>query len=271
MIDLSSLRIGCISWTYPDWQGAFYPEWTKPSEFLSLYSRVFDIVEIDSTFYRTPNPSTVKQWRDKTPPNFLFTAKIPKRITHDSAMRNVSGNLKSFENVLKGLGTKLTCMIAQMPPNFKFDRGFDLLDKFLEEVDPNIRYAIEFRDVSWFREETYNLLERKHACLVWSVSQSTKRKNPIEVTSDFLYLRFMGRFAEFSKFDRVQKEKTSILKEWLDNLKASPNRVKQVYVLMSNHFEGFAPATANSFRKLLGLQEINWKEKMHVTGNPSLS
>ena len=262
MIDLSSLRIGCISWTYPDWLSSFYPEGTKSSEFLSLYSRVFDLVEIDSTFYRTPYAATVKHWKEKTPANFLFSAKLPKKITHDSRLKDVSNNVKGFETVIKGLGTKLACVIAQMPPNFKFENGFELLCGFLEEVDPTIKYAIEFRNSSWFREETYNLLKKKHVSLAWSVSQSTRGKATLEVTTDFLYLRFMGQFGDFRKFDHVQKEKTPILEEWLQNLKNAPGSVSQVYVLMSNHFEGFAPSTANSFRKLLGLEELNWKERM---------
>ena len=271
MVDLSLVRIGCISWTYPDWQDSFYPEGIKSSEYLSLYSKVFDLVEIDSTFYRIPYASTVKRWKDKTPPDFLFSAKLPKRITHDSRLKDVSNNLKSFETMIKTLGTKLACIIAQMPPNFKFEKSFELLSKFLEDIDPTIRYAIEFREASWFREETYNLLKKKNVALAWSVTLSAKERILPVVTSDFLYLRFMGQFGEFPKFDHVQREKTSILNEWLDNLKNVPNSVKQAYVLMSNHFEGFAPSTANSFRKLLGLQEINWKVKMEQAGeNPAL-
>lgn len=269
MVDLSSVRIGCISWTYPDWQGSFYPEGTKSSEYLSLYSKVFDIVEIDSTFYRTPYASTVKQWKDRTPPDFLFSAKLPKRITHDSRLKDVSNYLKSFETMIKALGAKLACIIAQMPPNFKFEKGFELLSKFLEDVDPTIRYAIEFRDATWFREETYNLLKKKNVALAWSVTQSVKEKTIPVVTSDFLYLRFMGQFGEFPKFDHVQREKTSILNEWLEDLKNAPNSVERAYVLMSNHFEGFAPSTANSFRKLLDIQEIDWKEKMAQSGENS--
>jgi uncharacterized protein YecE (DUF72 family) len=271
MTDNSSVRIGCISWTYPDWQGAFYPEGAKSSEYLSLYSQVFDIVEIDSTFYRTPNSSTVSQWKDATPPNFLFTAKLSRKITHDSRLKNVSNNLKSFEASIKCLGTKLACIIAQMPPNFKFEKNFELLSSFLDEIDGNIRYVIEFRDTSWFREETYTLLKKNHVCLAWSVTQSTKGKVPTEVTSDLLYLRFMGQFGEFTKFDHLQKEKTDVLKTWLENLQKKSDTFRHAYVLMSNHFEGFAPSTANSFRKLIGLEEINWKERMRkITENLKL-
>src|SRR5579872_1954380 len=91
------LRLGCLSWTYPDWLGSFYPAGTKPAEFLALYSKTFDLVEIDSTFYRTPSPSTMKQWREKTPLNFLFTAKLPGKITHEKRLVEVESELQRFQ------------------------------------------------------------------------------------------------------------------------------------------------------------------------------
>jgi uncharacterized protein YecE (DUF72 family) len=271
MANLSSVRIGCISWTYPDWSGSFYPEDAKSPEYLSLYSKVFDIVEIDSTFYRLPTLVMVKQWKDKTPPNFLFTAKLSQKITHELRLQNVSTYVKSFETAVEGLGTKLVCIMAQMPPNFKFEKNFELLSKFLDEVDPNFRYAIELRDASWYREETYNLLRQKKAALVWSVMQGKRAVAKPEVTSDFLYVRFMGQFGEFSRFDHVQKEKTDILEEWVGLIKEASGKVDDAYVLMSNHFEGFAPATANTFRKLMGLPVIDWKERMQLREDSALS
>ncbi|MHB1909407.1 MAG: DUF72 domain-containing protein [Nitrososphaerales archaeon] len=261
MVDPSFIKIGCVSWTYGDWLGPFYPEGSKSADYLSLYSKVFDIVEIDASFYRIPYPATVKLWKEKTPSDFLFTAKLPKKITHDAKLKDVKSNLEYFESVVKNLGPKLACVIAQMPPSFKFEKGFAPLKEFLDIIDPSIRYAIEFRDSSWFREETYTLLKDKNASLAWSINEYSE--SPPEVTSDFLYLRFMGEHNEFSKFDRMQKEKTGILSEWLANLNDAPDSVKRVYVLMSNHFEGFAPSTANSFRKLLGLDLVNWQEKMN--------
>lgn len=258
MIDTSKIRIGCVSWTYPDWLGSFYPKDTPPRDFLNLYSKVFDIVEIDSTFYRLPTNSTVKQWKEKTTPNFLFTAKLPKKISHDSRLKDVPVPLKTFESVIKGLGSKLACVMTQLPPNLKFEKSFGELEKFLQNTDPTLRYAVEFRDKSWFRSETYDLLKEKHASLVWYIGKHSKGGSSPEVTTDFLYLRFMGQFGEFPRFDHVQEDKIETLKDCVSNLEKAPESVKQIYVLMSNHFEGFAPSTANSFRRLLGLAEVNW-------------
>jgi uncharacterized protein YecE (DUF72 family) len=261
LIDASKIRIGCISWTYPDWLGSFYPKDSSARDFLNLYSKVFDIVEIDATFYRLPTNSTVKQWKEKTPPNFLFTAKLSKKISHDFRLKDVSDPLKSFEAMIKGLGPKLACVMTQLPPNMKFEKSFSDLEKFLRSTDPGLRYAVEFRDKSWYRSETYDLLKERGVPLVWYVGKNGKETIP-EVTSDFLYLRFMGQFGEFPKFNHILEDKIQVLQDWVSNLEKAPGGVKQIYILMSNHFEGFAPSTANSFRRLLGLPEVSWNSTM---------
>src|SRR5579871_2235112 len=93
----AGIRFGCLSWTYPDWVGSFYAPGTKPADYLAIYSSIFDLVEIDSTFYRTPSPSTVKQWREKTPPGFRFTSKLPGKITHELRLSGIDQQLERFE------------------------------------------------------------------------------------------------------------------------------------------------------------------------------
>jgi uncharacterized protein YecE (DUF72 family) len=71
-----SVRIGTSAFTARGWEGAFYPAGMKPAEYLAYYATQFDAVELDNTFYRTPALSTVKGWYAKTPPGFLFAAKV---------------------------------------------------------------------------------------------------------------------------------------------------------------------------------------------------
>jgi uncharacterized protein YecE (DUF72 family) len=252
------LHVGCISWTYPDWNGSFYPSGSKSSDLLRLYSNVFDIVEVDSSFYRVPSSTTVKQWREHTPANFRFTVKLPKRISHEAKLQNVEKETEHFENTILGLEEKLACVFVQLPPSSKLSADFPKLESFLERANPSIRYAIEFRNSSWFTKETYNLLAKKKACIVWGVGEHVDVLP--EVTTDFIYVRFMGDFNEFKKFDKIQKDKTEILHAWWQHLSKSLSSASTAYVLVSNHFAGFAPDTVNHFRKLAGLREINWRE-----------
>jgi uncharacterized protein YecE (DUF72 family) len=250
------VRTGCISWTYSDWLGSFYPIGTKTSEFLSMYARSFNIVEVDSTFYSLPRISTVEQWREKTPEGFLFSVKLPKKITHVAKLKEISDPLASFEKAIQNLGPKLACVMAQMSPGFKFDSGLERLEEFLGFTNPKIRYAIEFRNSSWIRDETFKLLKSKNACFVWSVGEHVE-EIPTEVTTDFLYLRFMGEFNEFTKFDHVQKDRSETLKTWWRKMQEKLPFVENAYVLFSNHFSGYAPQTARQFLEIANLEETS--------------
>ena len=208
------------------------------------------------------------QWKEKTPGGFLFAAKLPKKITHDAKLKDISNSLEQFQKVIKTLGQRLACVIAQTPPSFKFDSGIESLTQFLESIDPGIRYAIEFRHNSWLKQETYDLLKAKKVCFVWSVNEYLD-KIP-QVTTDFLYLRVMGKYNEFTKFDRLQKDKRGILESWWKSLEEKIGSVNQAFVLVSNHFAGFAPDTVNQFRIAAGMKEIKWEEKMASSGNVTL-
>jgi uncharacterized protein YecE (DUF72 family) len=251
------VRFGCLSWTYPDWLGSFYPSGTKPSEFLRLYSKVFDLVEIDSTFYRTPSPATMRQWREKTPPNFLFTAKLPGKITHEKRLAGVESELERFERTAAELQEKLACIIAQLPPNSKYENDFEKLEKFLAMRNHGIRYAIEFRNKSWLREETFRLLSKDGSCFVWNVQEKIGEVDP-RLTSDFIYLRFMGKYGEFKRFNKVQKDRSEILQAWSGRLSENVKAVKLALVLVSNHFSGFAPETVNALKLLAGEKPGDW-------------
>src|SRR5688572_30957269 len=89
-------RIGCQSWQYEDWvtqaggETIFYPRGTRPADMLSIYSEVFDTIEVDSTAYGTPAVSTLEAWTEATPDNFVFSLKVPSVITHELAVSPTS-------------------------------------------------------------------------------------------------------------------------------------------------------------------------------------
>src|SRR5881397_3826762 len=94
--DSKRLRIGCSGWSYADWVGPFYPKDAKPGNYLHFYSTIFDAVEIDSTYYRTPSPLMVANWRKVTADGFIFSAKFPKKITHELKLRDSQAQLERF-------------------------------------------------------------------------------------------------------------------------------------------------------------------------------
>ena len=108
--------IGCSGWSYSAWQGTFYPSnLDSSSDWLKFYSYVFNYVEMDSSFYKPPNPFTVKNWFEKTQRTLSkFTAKFPKVVTHDKRLKDVSKELRYFFQAMLPLKDKTLGLLIQL-------------------------------------------------------------------------------------------------------------------------------------------------------------
>ena len=185
---------------------------------LKFYASVFDYVEIDSSFYRIPNVFTVKNWFKKTPENFKFTAKFPKVITHDKRLKDVSRELEYFHQSMLPLRDKTLALLIQLPPSLKITEGLDNLRQVVSELDTKFRYAVEVRDRSWFQDLAYNFFANNNICMVWS--QLGELRTPPIVTTDFLYLRFIGdRSIDEKDFGKIQKDRVMEMKKWASKVK----------------------------------------------------
>jgi uncharacterized protein YecE (DUF72 family) len=212
--------IGCSGWSYSAWRGPFYPSDIDDSSWLRYYSSVFDYVEIDSSFYKTPNVFTVKNWFNKTPDNFKFTAKFPKVITHDKRLKDVSKEIEYFFQSMLPLREKTLALLIQLPPSLKITEGIENLRQYVvPELDDRFRYAIEVRDRTWFQDLAYNFFADNNICMVWS--QLAELRTPPIVTTDFLYLRFIGdRSIDEKDFGRIQKkDRVMEMKKWSSKVK----------------------------------------------------
>ena len=113
-----SILIGTQGWNYPAWIGPFYPPDTRPAELLPAYARMFNAVEVDSTFYAIPDARTVRAWNERTPAGFTFALKMPKEVTHDLRLRNAAPVIEELVARVRGLGPKLGPILLQMGPDF---------------------------------------------------------------------------------------------------------------------------------------------------------
>jgi len=256
--------IGCSGWSYSSWQGPFYPHNIENSQWLEYYSQVFDFVEIDSTFYRMPNPFMVKNWYKRTPDNLRFTAKFPKIITHDKRLKDVEKELEYFLESISGLEEKILALLIQLPPSLGLAEGLEGLREIVPELDKRFRYAVEVRDNSWFQDLAYNFFRNNNICMVWS--QLAGIRIPPIVTTDFLYIRFIGdRSIDEKDFGRIQKDRVAEMRKWARNLKRTgevdDHKPNLAIVAANNHYAGFGPGTANMFRNMVGLEEVTWKDK----------
>ena len=258
--------IGCSGWSYTAWKGPFYPSDIKNSKWLEFYSKVFDYVEIDSSFYNIPNIFMVKQWLKKTQEDFRFTAKFPKVITHDKRLKNVDNELQLFFKAIEPLYDKTLALLIQLPPSIEIKEGLERLRELVHKLDNRFRYAVEVRHQSWFQDLAYNFFANNNICMVWS--QIVGIRTPPIVTSDFLYLRFIGdRSLQEKDFGRIQKDRSPEMRKWVNRIKRAEKsieenkRLKFAIVAANNHYAGFGPMSANIFRKMIGLKEVAWDQK----------
>jgi len=255
-------RIGTSGWSYKDWVGPFYPSGTEAKDYIKLYSRAFDCVEVDSSFYRIPSPAMVSQWKSATPIGFTFSPKLPKKITHENKLENFESTLLYFYSVFSKLGDKLGPIVAQLPPSIKVDKHKAAMEKFVSSLEPRFRHAIEFRHKSWFTPETYKLLEKNNVAMAWSINQYLR--TPPEVTSDFVYLRMVGT-REITEFNGIQKDMREEMERWVTELKEKRASIRDGFVFFNNHFAGFGPESANEFRRLLGMIAVDWSKGQEST------
>jgi len=251
------IRIGCTGWSYEGWIGPFYPPTLNQKEHLKFYASIFDITEINSTFYRIPTISMAQKWYHDTPENFIFTAKLPKIITHDNRLWP-GPYLDQFIQAIAPLKSKMKVLVIQLPPSLSFDETKDRLEKMINHLPKIYRYALEGRHESWFSDEVADYLRERNICLVWNEVDGVE--NPAPVTSDFVYLRLIGdRSINEDQFGKILKDRTSEMKKWISRLSSS--KVSLAMVNLNNHFAGFAPGTANQFRKLIGMEELSFVDK----------
>ncbi len=244
-----NIFLGTSGWSYKEWEGGFYEKGEKRK--LRAYARIFKTAEIDSSFYSIPSKGTVMGWARYSPPNFVFTAKLPKVITHDKKLglkADVKEDLKVFFDVMRPLHLegKLACLLIQLPPRFSYSP--DELLAFFGMLDPIFRYAIEFRNLSWMRDETWDLL---HAHDIAYVNVDEPLLPPeVHLTTDFAYFRWHGR-GKAPWFDyRYSNEE---IDAWVPRIQESAGKVKKVVGYFNNHFHGYAPENCLHLIKRLGL------------------
>src|SRR5918912_821733 len=185
---------------------------------------------------------------------------MPRAITHEKRLSVESErDLAYFFQVMQPLKSKLLALLMQLPPSPTAKEGLKKLEALIHLFDPNFRYAIEVRNKSWFTPEVYKLLSDNDICLAWS--QLDTIQTPPELTTDFVYLRLIGdRSIDEKNFGTIQKDRETEMKKWASTIKKVKEKVQFAVVAANNHYAGFGQATANNFRKMLGMEEVVWEE-----------
>ena len=266
MDPLDKIKIGTCAWSYEDWRGVFYPDHLPPGERLAFYAQHLRTVEVDSTFYAPPAMKVALHWYEVTPPEFVFTCKLSREITHERRLRDCVELLDTFLRSIQPLGEKLGCVLIQLPPSFRPRQDEPALRAFVRDLPEHVRFAIEFRHHDWHLPRVMRLLEDHRVCWVWTdvTSLDHQQEGAFEIlpeTTDFVYLRLLGDLEKkyaadgqrlYTYRDLMWPRDVS-LENWAARLRQRAPDVTRILALVSNQFEGFAPKTAHRLSALLAL------------------
>jgi uncharacterized protein YecE (DUF72 family) len=231
-----AIHVGCSGWNYASWKDEFYSG--RPAKlWLQHYAERFDTVEVNTTFYRLPLRSSVASWVAQTPPDFLFTVKASRYLTHIKRLTDLHDGLARFYERIDPLvrSPKLGPVLWQLPPTFR--RDDERLATALAAL-PRGRHCFEFRHPSWFAEPVYELLRAHGAALVIGDRPEVKSFQTFELTAAWTFVRFhygsRGRRGNYSH--RELEEWARRFEEWSEDV--------EIFAYFNNDWEVFAVRNA---------------------------
>ena len=215
--DKTNVFVGCAKWNKADLKG-FYPRGTKDE--LEYYSRQFNSIELNATFYRIFPPEQFAKWYDKTPDNFRFFPKLSQEISHWKRLNeDINPVVDNYLNSAINLKEILGCIFLQMHSNFA-PKDFDRVVTFTESWPKEVPLAVEFRHTNWYNdkaiaEDLYQLFEENNISNIIVDSAGRRDIMHMRLTNSRAFVRYVGanHQSDYSRLnDWVER-----LKHWKDN------------------------------------------------------
>ena len=270
----SNIYVGTSGWSYPKgegtWNGYFYPAGEKVDD-LAYYSRFFSTVEINSTFYRPPEPRMAQSWVRRVPDGFLFTVKLWQKFTHPKMFEKATGDIAAisrddislFRQGIEPLvrAGKLGALLAQFPPSFTNDGyGKQILQALITHFG-EYRLVVELRNKSWSDDPaTAKLLQEGKAAWVQidEPKFSFSLTDSVPQTSDLAYFRFHGRNKDMWWKGDVETRYCYLysadeIKELAEKVMITSANSESSFVFFNNHWRAYAPRNAVDMMKALQL------------------
>jgi uncharacterized protein YecE (DUF72 family) len=253
------IRVGTAGWSYPDWRGQVYPK-PQPRGFdpLKYLAQHFDAVEVNSTFYRIPDPKMTQRWVACVTdhPTFRFTAKLWQGFTHEGQAS--AQDETAFRQAMAPLheAGRLGAVLLQFPYRFHHTPENRAYLRRLAEAFGMYPLVLEIRHRSWDRAEVFEFLQELGIgfCNIDQPQVSYSIGLTRVVTSPVGYLRLHGRnaaawFAEGESAARYDyRYGTEELHQLLEAAEAISRRARDTYLITNNHFRGQAALNALELR-----------------------
>jgi len=262
-VSLLPYYLGCPSWSELAWREHLYPEDAKTTDFLRLYSQVFNAVEGNTTFYAQPAPATVARWATSLPEHFRFTAKFPREISHGGDLRALLPAAESFVQLLKPLGVRVAPFWLQLPATFGPQRLGELV-AFIDALQQPI--AVEVRHPAFFaRGDEERMLNRllmgrevERICLDPRALFSCTLQTPAVLHAQAKKSRVPPRPTAFSQSPQVRfighpdvPANDTFLRPWLDKIAGWIEEGRTPYIFLHTSDNHRAPILARRFHEQL--------------------
>jgi uncharacterized protein YecE (DUF72 family) len=208
------LFAGTSGFSYPQWKPDFYPKDLPAKRFLEHYATRLNSVEVNYTFRRLVSAGVLEGWMKAAPDGFAFGCKAHQTLTHIMKMKDAESFTEAFLKSLEPLraARRLGPVLYQFAPSFKCD--LERLDGYLPLLPPDIRFAFEFRHVSWLVDEVYERLAKRNIALC--LAESDRLEVPKVFTADFVYFRLRkGDYSESGRAEIAERTR-AILEEGRD-------------------------------------------------------
>ena len=239
-------EIGCSGFHYPEWKKVFYPEGLPQSKWFAYYCEHFKTLELNVTFYRFPQLSTLQGWHKKSPADFIFSVKAPRIITHYQQFTDTGQVVKDFYTVIKeGLMEKTGCILFQLPGSVAYSP--ELLQKIIAALDTTFTNVLEVRHVSWWQQSVYDALQ-EHGIIFCSQSHPRLPDEVIANTST-VYYRFHG-VPELYKSEYAEKKLLDITGQIQAN-----NKIQNAFLYFNNTM---GMAGINNARQAIEMVNGQW-------------
>jgi uncharacterized protein YecE (DUF72 family) len=241
-------RVGCSGWHYRHWAGRVYPKELPTDRWLHAYTKRFDTVELNNSFYRLPEAEQFDRWRRQVPRGFEFAVKASRFLTHFKRLIDPEEPIDRLLSRAKRLGAALGPILYQLPPGWippvdRFERFLALLPRRLTSRGRPLQHAVEFRDPRGYRPEMLDLLARHDIALC--LHDMPGSESPRALVGPFVYLRFHGFDAKYGG-----RYPVGILKAWAEWLRHETGS-RTAYVYFNNDRDAHAVGNAETLAALL--------------------
>ncbi|MBW3128076.1 DUF72 domain-containing protein [Hymenobacter profundi] len=236
-------HVGCSGYHYRHWKGVFYPDKFPQRRWFEFYSQHFRTLELNVTFYRFPQLSFMESWYQQSPPDFRFSVKAPRLITHYKQFHDTAQLLADFYGTAQeGLQEKLGPVLFQLPPRFNYSE--ERLERIIGSLDPAFQNVVEFRHPSWWLGHVYQALARHNIAFVGQSHPAL----PDEVVTNtgLVYYRLHG-VPELYKSPYSEE----FLRRVVAEIQAAPH-VREVYLYFNNDIDASAIGNARQMQQLVG-------------------